>query len=140
MLLSKSGEYALRALIRLAEAREGPPLRTVEIARDIGVPRNYLSKLMHQLTQAGLLESTRGPRGGFRLVVPPETLTLAAALEPIEAELIERRCLLGRPSCSDADPCHAHERWRALADHVESFLATTTIADLMSSDAVRDPS
>jgi Rrf2 family iron-sulfur cluster assembly transcriptional regulator len=130
MLLSRSGEYALRALIDLAGSRDSGPRPTAEIAEAIGVPQNYLSKLLYQLAQAGVLESTRGPQGGFRLAHAPEDLTLAEALETIDAERLERRCLLGRPQCSDADPCSAHERWRALADQVSAFLESTTLADL----------
>jgi Rrf2 family protein len=74
--LSKSGSYALRALIYIAEPGEDGPLRVAEIAAALDVPRNYLSKLLHRLTQAGVLQSGRGPRGGFSLAHRPESLSL----------------------------------------------------------------
>jgi len=137
VLLSRSGEYALQALIRLAQHGDERPLRTAEIAEALDAPRNYLSKLLHQLAVAGVLESTRGPSGGFRLAVDARELTLAEALEPIEATRLVRGCLLGRPQCLDSDPCSAHASWRALSEHIEQFLITTTVADLLPEAAGR---
>jgi Rrf2 family iron-sulfur cluster assembly transcriptional regulator len=131
MLLSKSGEYALQALLYLAEYGEERRVRTVEMAEVVDVPRNYLSKILHQLVRAGILDSERGPRGGFQLIERPEVLTLAEALRPIEANLIGRRCLMGRETCSDADPCAAHESWQELSDQIADFLGKTTLADLV---------
>ena len=131
MLLTRSGEYALRALIYLADRGSDGLLRTGEIADALGVPRNYLSKLLHQLVRAGVLRSGRGPQGGFALCRAPHELSLEQALAPIEAERIEGRCLLGRPECTDADPCPAHEQWRELRAHISRFLQDTTIDDLL---------
>lgn len=129
MLLTRSGEYALQALIYIAEHGDRP-VRASEIARALDVPRNYLSKLLHQLARAGVLQSGRGPRGGFALAEPAAALSLKRALDPIEADRIESRCLLGRPSCSDADPCPAHAGWKGLREHIAGFLENTTLADL----------
>jgi Rrf2 family protein len=138
MLLSKSGGYALRALIHIAEHGEAGPLRTAEIAEALDVPRNYLSKLLHRLAQAGVLESGRGPRGGFTLAHEAASLSLREALAPIEAGALDSGCLLGRPRCSDTDPCPAHDEWKNLRDHIERFLAHTTIADLSTGQHARD--
>lgn len=130
MLLSKSGEYALLALLHLAEHCDEGPLRTSEIAKAIDVPQNYLSKILHQLAQGGVLQSERGPRGGFELTWEPEDMTLTYSLQPIESELKNRRCLLGRKTCSDSDPCAAHPAWQELSGHITDFLQSTTLADL----------
>lgn len=132
MLLSKSGEYALLALLHLADRPDATPVRGSEIAQALGVPSNYLSKLLHQLTRAGVLGSERGPRGGFHLAIPPDELSLARALQPIEADRLDPRCLLGRPECTDHDPCAAHEQWRTLSKHLERFLNETTVSSLLS--------
>jgi len=130
MLLSHSGEYALRALIFLAQNGSGGPLRTQEIAAELGLPRNYLSKLLHRLVGAGVLKSVSGPRGGFLLAVAPAKLSLAAALEPIDGDLFERRCLLGRAECNDARACPVHAHWRDLSKQIHSLLENTTLAAL----------
>jgi len=135
MLLSQTSRYALRAAAYLAERfAEERPVPVGEIADAIGVPRNYLSKTLHQLARHGVLTSERGPKGGFRLARDPRQVRLYDVVAPLEPAFTERSCLLGRPSCSDADPCAAHERWRDLADRVTHFLESTHLTDLTRSD------
>lgn len=130
MLLSQTSQYALRAALYLAERRDGAPVRVDDIATALGIPRNYLSKILHGMARAGVLVSERGPGGGFRLAADAAELSLAHVLEPLHPDLLERRCLLGRPDCSDRDPCPAHASWRELAERIEEFLDTTTLAGL----------
>ena len=109
------------------------PVRVDDIAAALGCPRNYLSKTMHTLTRAGVLRSVRGRHGGFQLVDAPESLVLARVVGPFQPTT-ERRCLLGRATCGDAHPCHAHHRWAQVASDVESFFGQTTVADLLKKD------
>ena len=129
--LPQTAEYALRAVYFIAEAESGGPVRVADIAESLGVPRNYLSKTLHQLARGGVLQSTRGPRGGFRLAVPPDRLTLAQVVGPfLPAE--GRACVLGRPRCSDTAPCAAHGRWKLVAERLRGFFGDTTVGDLIN--------
>lgn len=131
VLLSRTTVYAVRAAVHLADlAEQGgeEPVRVGDIAEALDVPRNYLSKILHQLAQAGVMSSERGPRGGFRLAVDPGALSLARIAEAVDSYPLDGRCLLGRGECSDADPCAAHDRWRSLADRITSFVNDTTLA------------
>lgn len=132
MLLSQTSAYAVRAAVHLA-GREGEEgfVRVGEIAGALGVPRNYLSKILHQLARAGVLTSGRGPRGGFRLATAAADVTLAEIVEAVEPGVASRRCLLGRPECTDQNPCALHDRWRGLAHEIDGFLHETTLADLL---------
>lgn len=130
-MLSQTGEYALRAVMHLARAERDAPLKIDEIAADLGIPRNYLAKVLHRLAQDGLLESSRGPAGGFQLAVAPGRLPLARILEPFDPIGSEPRCLLGRGRCSDDRPCAAHARWGAIASSVARFFRETTVGDLL---------
>lgn len=129
-LLSHTAEYALRAVLFLAD-HGGEPASVEDLARQLGVPRNYLSKTLHRLAQAGVLVSARGKGGGFRLAVEPGRLTLARVVEPFDQLTGERRCLLGRPECSDGNPCPAHQQWRSVSDRVSTFFRERTVADLV---------
>jgi Rrf2 family protein len=129
MALPQTAEYALRAVLYIAAAPGGEPVRVGDIARTLGVPQNYLSKTLHQLARAGLLDSWRGPRGGFRLAVPPEELTLARVTGPFGTGM-ENGCLLGRSECRDDRACAAHARWKAVAEQMRDFFVETTVADL----------
>lgn len=127
--LPQTAEYALRAINYIADADHGGPVRVNDIATALGVPRNYLSKTLHLLTRAGVLQSTRGRHGGFQLARPPARLTLAEVVAPF-LPVEGRACVLGRPSCSDANPCTAHDRWRGVSDQMRTFFRQTSIADL----------
>jgi Rrf2 family protein len=130
MWLSSTAQQALHAVLCIAGAGDESPVRVDEIAAAIDCPRNYLSKTLHVLVRAGVLQSERGPKGGFRLSEPPDRLTLARVVAPFEP-IGQRRCLVGRARCDDADPCSAHPRWRRLAARVDAFFETTTVATLL---------
>ena len=131
MTLPQTAEYALRAVIHIAET-DTEPVRVEDIARALGVPRNYLSKTLHQLARDGILDSTRGPGGGFRLSRAASELTLAQVVSPFGLSE-QSSCLLGRPQCRDQSPCAAHWRWRDAAERLNAFFSETTIADVQSS-------
>ena len=129
LTLPQTAEYALRAVNFIAEGSGARPLQVGEIAAAIKVPRNYLSKTLHQLARAGVLRSTRGPNGGFVLGKPAGELTLAEVVGPfLPAE--GRACVLGRARCNDAAPCAAHHHWKPVSERLRTFFEATTIADL----------
>lgn len=133
-MISRTAKYALRAVVHLAvEARNGP-VPVDAVAEELEVPRNYLSKTLHRLAKAGVLDSTRGPHGGFRLEADPRTLTLQEVVAPFDEAETRRQCLLGRDRCTDEDPCPAHHRWKDLARRTAAFFQQTTVADLIEEE------
>ena len=133
MILSQTAVYALKAILCLAEEQPERRLRVDDIASRLGVPRNYLSKIMHALARDGVLTSSRGPGGGFSLARPAIDVSLSDVVEPFGGASFESGCLLGRPECNDANPCAAHERWKGVVTSVRSFMDDTSIADLAMS-------
>jgi Rrf2 family protein len=129
-VLSHTAEYSLQAVLYLAEHAVESPVRANEAADALGISRNYLSKIMHQLVRAGVLTSARGKRGGFRLAVPPGELSLLSIVSQFDRIEERRSCLLGRPECSDSSPCAAHWRWKAVSEQLATFFRETTVADL----------
>ncbi len=131
-MLSQTAEYALRAVLYLADhCDEGPvPVRVDEIAGDLGIPANYLSKTLQTLVKDRVLRSVRGPRGGFCLARTPDQVTLYDVIAPYGDLDADRKCLLGRPECSDRNPCPAHHTWKATSDQLAAFFRTTTLADV----------
>ncbi|HZD03887.1 MAG TPA: RrF2 family transcriptional regulator [Longimicrobiales bacterium] len=129
-MLSQTAEYALRAVLHLAREGGRGPVRVDDIAAALDVPRNYLSKILHVLARAGILESTRGPHGGFELAHPAGDLTLADVVEEFDPLKESASCLLGRRRCDDRTPCSAHARWKEVAETVRSFFRETTVAEL----------
>ena len=131
-MLSQTAEYALRAVLFLADQNGAEPASVDLIAERLGVPRNYLSKILHRLAREGVLRSARGKGGGFRLARPPDRLTLLRVVGPFDGMTGQRRCLLGRPQCSDRNPCPAHDQWKAVSDRVSSFFRERTVGDLIA--------
>ena len=133
MWLNSTAQTALRAVLCIAEHGDDHPMRVDDIAALLDCPRNYLSKTLHALTRAGVLHSTRGPKGGFQLADSPDRLTLARVVGPFEPAG-ERRCVMGRATCGDAHPCLVHHRWSRAAAVVEQFFGQTTVADLFKTN------
>lgn len=130
-MLSSTAEYALRAVLYLAQQVPGTLVHVGEIAAALAIPRNYLSKILLELTRAGVLASSRGKHGGFRLGRLPEEISLFEVVTRFDRLAEQRSCLLGRPECSDRTPCAAHGRWKELSEQIARFFQETTVADLL---------
>jgi Rrf2 family protein len=130
-VLTQTAEYALRTVLFIAQRPGDSPANVDEIAAALALPRNYLSKTLHRLAREGILCSTRGKGGGFRLALAPGKLKLIRIVQLFDRIGDGRQCLLGRPVCSDAHACEAHGSWKAVAAQVANFFANTTVADLL---------
>jgi Rrf2 family protein len=134
VLLPQTAEYALRAVLHVAaRADQDVPVNVGDIAAALDVPRNYLSKTLHQLARAGILHSTRGPSGGFRLARAADRIPLAEVIAPFApaGDADRSLCLLGRGHCRDSTPCAAHWRWKGVTQRMTHFFDETTVADLL---------
>lgn len=129
-MLSQTAEYALRAALAMAEQPEDA-VRVGDLATRLRVPQNYLSKTLHQLARSGILVSTRGKYGGFRLARAPEEISLYEIVAPFERFGDKRPCLLGRAVCSDLAPCAAHDRWKDVKARTNAFFLNTSLKDLI---------
>lgn len=134
-VLSKTGDYALRALLVLARRGVDRPLSAETLAELTGAPANYMGKTLHALARAGLVRGTRGPAGGFALVVAPHAITIARIADVFTEAPGVRRCLLGTGACDAAKPCDAHQRWMRVASATREPLTNTTLADLIAESA-----
>ena len=131
-MLSSTSDYALRAILVLAQAEPGSSMRADELARATGSPANYLAKTLNALAKVGIVTSARGPRGGFTLAVAADELTLAQIVDCFVDVRPATRCLLGTRPCDVRHPCRAHERWTAVLATRRAALADTTVADLLT--------
>ncbi len=128
-MLSRTGEYALRALIDLAEHIEEWPIPGSTIARRAGIPAKYLSAVLSNLVREGILESSRGKSGGFCMAQAPEDTSLLDVLAPFE-HFGSGRCPFGNDRCNDDDPCAAHNKWKEVLAIQHQFLHDTSVRDI----------
>jgi len=131
-MLSQTSEYALRAVLYLADRRSSEPVPVAVMAEALDVPQNYLAKTLRALVRSGVLSSGRGPTGGFRLARDPHALPLKDVVAPFDPSAGERNCLLGRPQCGGPGACAAHDAWSRASGMVAEFFSTTTVAELLS--------
>lgn len=132
MKLSAKAEYACLALLALASVGpDDPPLRIREIAEAQSIPERYLVQILLQLKGAGLVASTRGSAGGYRLTKPPDSITLSDVLEAIDGPTADRP-----PSGPAAHALAAV--WRDVRAAEKAVLDRTTLARLAASAAPRE--
>jgi Rrf2 family protein len=131
-MISKTGIHATLALAFLAQLQPDQFAGAASIAEQVGAPKNYLGKLLKQLTEVGLLESQKGFGGGFRLAIPATKITLFDILEPLEGVSKWDGCFLGRSTCTDNTPCAMHHKWSKIRNDYLSFLKDTTVDELAS--------
>ncbi|MEW6073770.1 MAG: Rrf2 family transcriptional regulator [Planctomycetota bacterium] len=135
--LPHTAGYAIRALGCLG-GPEGPWLLAREVARRTAIARPYLSKVLHALRKAGLIEAKRGYRGGFRLARPSRGISLLDVIEAAVGETWMPRCLLGVAECPGENCCPAHSFWTKERARIETTLRRMTLADVARSQGEVD--
>ncbi len=129
-MLSRSAQYAIRALAYLAMRERGQWVLTRQIAADLDIPSPFLAKILQTLAGADILESQRGRNGGFRLVRNPDRLPLFDIVEAFDKLGQGRLCVLGQKVCSDESACPLHHTWKHSLNSFRHRLQTTTLTDL----------
>lgn len=112
MILSRTSQHALKALVYLASQPGGQPILIRDIAAQIGVPYAYLAKVMQILSKGKLTRSFRGRLGGYCLCDKVEHIPLMEVLLLTEGPGFAQACMLGGGECSDDNPCPMHCDWK----------------------------
>jgi Rrf2 family iron-sulfur cluster assembly transcriptional regulator len=128
-VVSRTAEYAIRAVLALAGLASGEARTAAELAEELGVPKNYLSKTLNRLARCGLLTSVRGPRGGFRLARPASEIPMAEIVAEFDDSSPSGRCVMGGRQCDGRDPCVAHEQWKQWSESMARLMGDTTVAE-----------
>jgi len=126
--ISEAASLALHAVVFLASNSDQPE-STRDIASVLGVSEAHLSKVLQRLTRAGLVRSTRGPRGGFTLTRPSEEMTLLEVYEAMDGALTQSQCLLGKPICGEAG-CILGGLTTSINQQVSDYLTQTKVFEL----------
>jgi len=127
--LSQTTGYAVRAL-RCLQEPGGHPMLVEEVAEFTGIPRSYLSKLIHKLAKKGLVVARRGHHGGVVLARPATEITLEDLSEAIDGVAWRKRCLMGLMGCTSENPCVLHHFWEETLDQILARLRSVSLADL----------
>ncbi len=131
-MISTRGRYAVRILLDLAEHADGALIPMKEVAVRQGISLKYIERIMPALRNSGLIESTHGIGGGYRLAKPPETVTLWEILSLAEGDLAPVACLeTGAEPCGRAPICKTLPVWQGYYALTKDYFSNLTLADLL---------
>ena len=131
MQVSRKVDYALRAVIHLADAEESERICSVgEISTRERIPRQFLEKIVQELIHKGLVRSRRGPRGGYVLARPAGKMTFRDVIEAVEGPIALNNCTGDHADCSLIGACGMERIWREGQRRVMDLFEKTTIADV----------
>jgi Rrf2 family transcriptional regulator, iron-sulfur cluster assembly transcription factor len=132
MKLTTKGRYAVTAMLDLALHYDKGAVTLADIARRQGISLSYLEQLFAKLRRSGLVDSVRGPGGGYNLASAPSKITVAEIVVAINENIDATRCG-GERNCNGEDqPCMTHQLWEELSGRIYEFLNSITLADLVS--------
>lgn len=134
MRLSARCRYAVMALTHLAREESAgcaDPVSIADIAARQQLPLAYLEQLFAQLRRAGLVESTRGATGGYRLARGAAGTRVADILAAVDANLGVARCNLIPAATPPDEHCPTRALWEALGEHISGFLCAVTLEDVV---------
>ena len=136
MKLTTKGRYAVTAILDLALHDSRGPVALADISRrqDISLP--YLEQLFNKLRRHGLVESARGPGGGYRLALAASEVTIARVIFAVDEPMDVTRCG-GQQNCQGRARCLTHDLWMELNLHVSEFLNGVTLGDLIQRHNVK---
>lgn len=140
MKLGTKGRYAVMALADLAGIGEGRPVALADIAERQDISVSYLEQLFAKMRQSGLVESVRGPGGGYRLAQTPARTSIAAIILAVDEPIETTRCdPAARLGCTHKTArCATHDLWVALRLHIMRFLEKVSLDDVISDRVSRD--
>lgn len=125
MQITRQADYAVRAVLYLAQLGEEQRAATSQIAQEQQIPPSFLAKIVSQLSVAGLLQTSRGARGGVSLARSPEEISLLEVVEAIDGPILLNECV-GNGACNFGDDCPMKPIWcDAQAELVERLRNTT---------------
>ncbi|MGK2950943.1 MAG: RrF2 family transcriptional regulator [Thiobacillus sp.] len=133
MIINRSAQYTLQALMHLLAHPSERPVLARELAEQLSLPPPYLAKLLQQPCRAGWLTSTRGRGGGYILAPGAANVTLLEVLALTKGERISRECLLGFKDCDDKTACVMHCDWKPIKQELLGQFGGYTLAQLVSS-------
>ncbi len=129
--LSTKGQYGVRAMYEIARGYSRGPITIKEISERQDVSVAYLEQILNTLRKAGIINSVKGPGGGYVLSRDPDSISIGAILRELEGPVAITSCLDPKEGCMRVEGCVTHLLWKALGENIEAFLDKMTLRDLL---------
>ncbi|MGN6639631.1 MAG: RrF2 family transcriptional regulator [Mucilaginibacter sp.] len=129
-VFSKTCEYAIRAVFFIAhKTADGGRVGIKEIANGIDSPEHFLAKILQDLSRKGIIQSAKGPNGGFYLDAEALKRPLTDIVEAVDGNAIFTGCALGLKQCSEVNPCPLHSQFKFIRSKIHDLLQNTEIGE-----------
>ncbi|HIF50410.1 MAG TPA: Fe-S cluster assembly transcriptional regulator IscR [Thiotrichaceae bacterium] len=139
MKMTTKGRYAVTALMDLALHDSEGPVSLADISQRQDISLTYLEQLFGKLRRHELIESARGPGGGYRLAQSADEITIAKIIYSVDEPIDITRCG-GKQNCQDNARCLTHDLWMELNRHISDFLNSMTLGELVQRSNVQQVS
>lgn len=132
MILSTKGRYAVTALVELASMKPDKPVALTVLAERQDIPLAYLEQIFARLKKGGLVDSVRGPGGGYVLAKPAQDIPIVDVILAADESIEMTRCGgSDKPGCAANNArCLTHELWEGLTEHIYQYLRSISLADV----------
>lgn len=133
-MFSKTCEYGLRASIYIAQqSMQGKKVSLLTISEEIDSPKAFTAKILQQLTKSGLVNSIKGPYGGFEIEAENlNSIKLSDIVKVLDGDSIYTGCGLGLKKCNEKSPCPLHFKFVEIRDNLKTMLETTTLSSVVN--------
>ncbi len=136
MRLTTKGRYAVTAMLDLALYSQQGPVSLGDISQRQSISVSYLEQLFARLRRADLVQSVRGPGGGYLLSRPGAQIFIVQIIDAVDESVDATRCA-GQGDCQDGQTCLTHELWMDLSEQIHGFLASISLQKLMENHEIR---
>ena len=130
MRLTTKGRYAVTAMLDLSLNFELGAITLAAISERQGISLSYLEQLFSRLRKQGLVSSSRGPGGGYRLSRIASEITVMDVIAAVDEKVDSTQCK-GKPNCHGEEQCLSHELWQSLSDQIRNYLAGISLAQVV---------
>ena len=135
MQITRQADYALRAMLYLAQLAPNVRAATSQIAEEQSIPPSFLAKIISQLSIAGLIHTSRGARGGVSLAHQPEDISILEVVEAIDGPISLNECCVDAESCPFGEKCPLRPLWCEAQSGLVEKLKTTTFSQFVTQQA-----
>jgi len=137
MRLTTKGRYAVTAMLDLALHYKDGPITLADISQRQGISLSYLEQLFSRLRKQELVDSTRGPGGGYRLSRDAHQIAVADVITAVDEKVETTRCG-GLSNCQDDSQCLTHDLWTELSTQIHDFLMGISLGNLVERQGVQE--
>ena len=134
MRITRAAEYAVRCVLYMSGREKNEIINRKNISKDMGIPDQFLGKIAQQLARSGFMEIIQGAKGGLRLLMKPEKITLLDVVEAVSGEIFLNDCIMNPDSCARSSSCAVNAVWEKAREQLRTTLREATFDRLLKED------